>query len=161
MAVNKGSRKKFEKPVAVRFYDHWFVQFFSILLKFVDYFFFLLIGHRWYMKLERYWFEGRVETDKTGFITVGWGCIRIDPLQLCTWMWKLDCFITNASCCHTCKLHLLGMRPQTATPNSWDSAVRMNRVSYNPKTLSWRFIFIEGQETALFSTKYVLDRISQ
>jgi len=39
MAVNKGSIRNFEKPIAVRFCDHRFVQFFSILLKYVDLFF--------------------------------------------------------------------------------------------------------------------------
>lgn len=50
-------------------------------------------------------------------------------------MWKLECFIICASCWHTCKLHLLGVRPQTAIHNN------------NPSTLSWTFIITERQKS--------------
>lgn len=105
------------------------------------------IDHRWYRKLGRDWFEGRDEIDKRGFITACWDCIRIDPPQLYSWTGKQDCFITKGSRCHTRILHLLGMRPQIATHNNWDSSVRINSVPYNPKPLSWRLVIIERQKT--------------
>lgn len=38
MAINKGSGKIFEKPVTVIFYDHWFVQFICIRLRYIEFF---------------------------------------------------------------------------------------------------------------------------
>lgn len=60
-------------------------------------------------------------------------------------MWRLECFVICAPRWHTCKLHLLGMRPQIATHNN------------NPRTLPWTFIIFERKKSVRLDLR-VADR---
>lgn len=59
-------------------------------------------------------------------------------------MWRLECFVIRASHWHTCKFHLLGMRPQIAAHN-------------NPRTLPWTFIIFERKKNVRLDLR-VADR---
>lgn len=113
------------------YYDHCFAQFFSILLKYIGDFF----AYRFQMVYEAgKMLISRKRWDEWNGIYHSW--LRLHHTRPCTPLYldvKTGMFCCPTSHWHTCKFHLLGMRPQIATHKN------------NPRTLSWTFMIFERQ----------------